>query len=323
MNLLLCCGDIETNPGPVSQDSEKSLMEAITEAIKNSEKNLSKNIKDIHTEMTNIKTEMRGLKDQFDQIKQDVENIQTDQLNVIRDVESIKKDITNIKEKGENLQLDIDQVSDDIQQVDIKLTDINERLETLERNSIRSNMRIFNMPYSEGEDRDINLRKIVIDRVLKPARLSINWRDDDLKYVKRIGESRDGRQPLMVVSFEYDDGKLRVYHGRATLRERQIRVGDDLTKSQRTTIQKLRAQGRWAYFHKGKLQIAERNGPVRNTSDSNTQEVNNNQTRVVKRAVRKLAPSTGEQEPEVMIIEDPVTSNNDPDNNDVQSTNHQ
>ena len=55
------------------------------------------------------------------------------------------------------------------------------------------------------------MKKAVVEHVLNVASPNDTWLHDDIKHIKSIGEIKDGRQPLTVVTFRYDDDKLRIY----------------------------------------------------------------------------------------------------------------
>ena len=59
---------------------------------------------------------------------------------------------------------------------------------------------------------------------------------------------------MVIMKFRHNDDKHTIYKGREALRERGIRVANDLTKRQRKQLNEEKAQGKLGYFYKGKLQ---------------------------------------------------------------------
>ncbi|WAR04823.1 hypothetical protein MAR_020192, partial [Mya arenaria] len=138
-------------------------------------------------------------------------------------------------------------------------------------------LRLNRMTYFNGTDAGMMSK---IDGIcLIPIVASPNdiWIADDLKYVKCIGDVKDGRQPLTVVTFRYDDDKYRIYKGRDELRKHNVRVGDDLTVKQRHQLKTLKSKGKVGYFFRGELR----------TMDSKTDHAGKTE-RAVKQARRML-----------------------------------
>lgn len=296
IQLLLTCGDIESNPGPVSQDSEQRLMESLSKLIITSENNLKIEMRNIQTQISEMRTEVQMLRKETETTKQDVIDLKQTNEKILAEVEVNKHDINSIVEKEENMQLDIDHLNEKVDKLDCAMENANERLEWFEREHIKQNMRVFNIPVDEG-DNNKSLKQIIVDKVLKIANPKINWNQDDLKFAKAISETRDGKLPMTIVAFRYDDDKHYVYQGRDVLREQGIRVGDDLTKSQRTELQRVRNEGKWGYFYKGKLQVKEKD---------DTKEFNNANERIVVKAKRRLthADKSQSNDPEIMVTEE-------------------
>lgn len=171
------------------------------------------------------------------------------------------------------------------------MTHVEGRLEQLERRSIKANMRIFNMPI-EGERTIESLKANVIKQVCNIATPGEKWEPDDLKYIKTVGEIKDGRCPLTIATLRHEDDKYRIYQGRDNLRKDNIRVGDDFTMHQRTKLQTLKDSGKWGYYHRGKLIIVDKRDNHRTENPVNERT----DQRLVKKAVRKLPPVHEEQE---------------------------
>ena len=60
---------------------------------------------------------------------------------------------------------------------------------------------------------------------------------------------------LTILTFRFEDDKARAYRGREELRKQGIRIGDDLTRTQRNTLSSLREHGKFGYFYKGQLHV--------------------------------------------------------------------
>ena len=124
---------------------------------------------------------------------------------------------------------------------------------------------------------------MILESVLKQACPAAKWEPDDRKSAYVIPVKDKSKPPLIIAKLRFDDDKFKIYKGRSELRKYGIRVGDDLTKTQRNTLKLLRDKGKTGYYYKGKLY-------VRDDTESNT---NNSQSsaptvREYRRGNRKL-----------------------------------
>ena len=228
--LLLLSSNIETNPGPLSE-SEQTLLNA----IKSSEARVLAEISDVKTESSTIKTEIPEVKSECSKTKTDLEKVKQTQTEMVK----VKARDKRLKE---TVQLDIDQLHEEFENKLDMITDIDDELDRLERENRKSTMRIFGLA-EEPDERNLDAKRIVTEKVLKVASSGEDWSPDDKQRAYRVGESKDGQPRLMLVTFRYCDDKFRVYDGRDILCKNGIRVSDDLVKRQRQKLNDLKAKG--------------------------------------------------------------------------------
>ena len=101
--------------------------------------------------------------------------------------------------------------------------------------------------------------------MLKIACPDIEWNEEDIVRTHRVGykseaedinDNNDGddvKQRTLLIKFLHWDKKMKVLKGREALREVGIRVGGDLTRRQRKTLQDLSACGTYGYYYWGEL----------------------------------------------------------------------
>ena len=152
------------------------------------------------------------------------------------------------------MQLDIDLLSEMFDEKLGVLDALETNIDNLEKESRKSTMRVFGIA-EDADEAGEKAQEIVTEKVLKPAYPEQDWEPDDIQRAYRVGTSNEDQPRMMLVTFRYSDDKFRIKAGRAVLRERGIRVSDDLTLRQRKQLQSLKAQGKTGYFHKGELKV--------------------------------------------------------------------
>ena len=119
----------------------------------------------------------------------------------------------------------------------------------------KDTVRVFGLRELANESYE-NIKKYVIDAVLKVARPDIEWSFKDIVRTHRVGNENTNKpdQPrILFIKFLHWDHKMDLYKGRDILREYDIHVGDDLTRRQRQTLKKLAENGKYGYYFKGQL----------------------------------------------------------------------
>ena len=247
--MLVLSADVETNPGPLSE-SEQTLLNA----IQASETRVLAEINDVKTNIDVMKNDFSEVKSECLKIKSDIDVVKSAQAKTDKQVKSLKTSMNNIQGVTETLQLDIDQMHENFEtKVDL-LADIEDELDRLDRENRKATMRIFGLPETINE-RSVDAKNIVTENVLKVACNDEEWSPDDLQSAFRVGESNDDQPRIMMATFRYADDKFKVYAERARLREKGIRVSDDLTKRQR---KKLKEKGYNGYFYKGQVHVRQK-----------------------------------------------------------------
>ena len=120
-------------------------------------------------------------------------------------------------------------------------------------------MRVFGLKEQVSESY-ATIKQYVIDKVLKVARPDIPWSLKDIVRTHRVGNKNPNNpdQPrILLIKFLHWDHKMELYKGRESHRERDIHVGDDLTRRQRQTLKRLADNGKYGYYYRGKLCIKE------------------------------------------------------------------
>ncbi|MEW8542875.1 MAG: hypothetical protein AB2693_05020 [Candidatus Thiodiazotropha sp.] len=248
--LLLLSRDIESNPGPTDMDT-------ILKAIQSSENKVLGEIRSVRSELASIKNDIATLKSDQIKTKLEINSMQQKQAGTANDVKNLQHDTQTLFSLKEQMQLDIDYLNEQIEQKEDTLNQLDKDIDRLEKYARADSLRIFGLPECTGESNE-NIREHVIRNVLKVACPSERWELDDIKKAYRVGKgTADGQPPVLLVRLRYDDDKSKIFEGRDLLRDKGIRVANDLTMRQRQLLKKLKDKGQTGYFYQGKLMIRE------------------------------------------------------------------
>lgn len=249
--ILLLSMDIETNPGPINPDDKTEILDA----IKSYSENLREDIHSVKQDVLKIQDEMKNVWTICNDVKDRVEKIDSKQKQFESQLRDIHKEIEDIRQEKDMIQLDIDAVQENCDQGVRNIKHIEDTIDGIERNYIKSNMRIFGLHELQNENRAI-LRERVVNEVLRVARPDIQWSPFCITDVYRLG--KPGRfARTIIVTFAASDVKFSVFEGREALRQKGIRVANDLTSREKASLSDLREKGQKGYFFKGKLHIRE------------------------------------------------------------------
>lgn len=274
-SLLLLSGDIEENPGPVSEDSENRILEAISSL----EYRITSEIKDVKLDITAMKNDISKIKLESYENKQEMIKIKHNQSSLAAEMASVQNEVEQLRDIKESLQLDVEYIHNKIEMQQSKLDDMNQDIDFIEREARKSTIRVFGLEESDQES-NWQLKDKVLNKVLKVSCPEEDWQKDDIKHVTRMGKRSDDYSRIVFLTFRFDDDKFKVYKGRDALRKNGIRVSDDLTRRQRAELNKLKRDGKNGYFYKGKLYAYE--------------QMNKSETRVKVKAKRKSSQNTRE-----------------------------
>ena len=243
--LLILAADVELNPGPVNEETQTLL-----KAISDSENRGLGEIQSVKNEMVLIRSELAEVKEDCIKTKLELNKTNQNQINIQTDVKNAQKDISDLYELRHQMQLDIDHLNDDFQAKIDLVEQMEDDIDALDAKSRNDTMRIFGL--EEGNEESYHdLKANIVDNVLKIACPEETWEQDDIKRAFRTGGSINGKPRIVIMKFRYDDDKHSIYAGRDILRERGIRVGNDLTRRQREKLKAVKQTGRLGYFYRG------------------------------------------------------------------------
>jgi len=230
------------------------------------ENNVMSELADMRTKIGIIQEEVAEVKSQCNQAYSDIVQLKEVYDETNSKVLKMETELESIKDFKERLQRDVEHMNAELKHKFEKLGELSDDIEKLERDSLKSTMRVFGLK-EDLHETDDNLRQTVMDNVLQVASPKEGWQGDDIKSAVRVGAKEDNVDRMVVVTFRNDENKSKVYNGRDSLRQRGVRVSDYLTRRQRTQLDDLRKCGKKGYFYKGKLVELEANrGEYTNSS---------------------------------------------------------
>ena len=172
--LLLCCGDVESNPGPSMEQTVKSSeskvngqetalggkIDKLMELLTTTREQIEIKFRSLED---NILAETGELKRQFSQLKDSVTSVETSLRQSKKDIESIQRDQNFITGRVKALE---------------------EKLERQERYSRRSNVLIYGMKEEASETFDNPAKLLTVLRKHFPQK---NWQECDIEIAHRLG----------------------------------------------------------------------------------------------------------------------------------------
>jgi hypothetical protein len=176
-------------------------------------------------------------------------SIKTD-ISSIKD--SLKSYISGIKARSDEMH---DTLHEEVGTNSAIMDKLADKVEYLERYSRRENLIIKGIPETVNE----NVKDLVFENVLNVTSPERGWTNGDISAYHRLGKARsaDGtpERPMpIIVCFACRDDNFLVLRNKKKL-NKDIKIGDDLTWSQRAEIQREFDDGKIAFFAGGKLVV--------------------------------------------------------------------
>ena len=178
--LLQSC-DVELNPGPLADAAgDAAGVDKILEAIKCSESRLLNQIQSVKSDISYLKTEMIGVKEECLSAARDIKVIKGKQAHIEGTLTTINEEIYSINDKQENTRLDVEHLDNELQRKCLEIDQLKLDLDRLEQYCKRSSMRIFGLQPLEHENPD-TIKEQIVNDVLKVACPDELWDQSAIK----------------------------------------------------------------------------------------------------------------------------------------------
>ena len=244
--ILLQCGDNEVNPGPATDT------QLILDAINDSGKKMTTEINAVKTEMHCVKSELKQLKSEVGGIKSKLSSIESHQVSLEKRVIEIEKAMEKLDYNNDVLVNDMESLSVQRDCEHERITALEDKICQLESNKLKCSLRVFGLPENESNSKSI--QTIIDENIFSVVRNNkLDIRTIPIVSAMRVGNV-EGRKPRMVImKFERFNDKLKLFKYRGILRDKSIRISNDLSYTQRQMIKNANQQGQRAYFKNGRL----------------------------------------------------------------------
>ena len=234
---LMLCGDIESNPGPLTEELIMELGRSLGTRLDN----LSTDLQSLRTTITSMSCQISELTKQLQKKEEDIE-----------DVKSRTKGLEGRVEKMEEEA---------------------ERQQIINR---QDNIVFFGIPEKEGRESEDDCVSIMVKLLNRHDPLR-RWKSDDMAKAYRVGKKKRGtdqeasgsdRPRPVLVKFNRGSDKRRLISNRTLRRDlhkANVTMNDDLTVKQRDTLKQLRDDGGVAYYRGTRLVSARRRQAVQDS----------------------------------------------------------
>ena len=260
---LLCCGDVEMNPGPnhnqpsVSENNNDSSDFASSDIAS---KILSE-IQSLGRKFEGMKTDISAIKHDIVSVKEHCHQIDVRCAGLEKENERCRHDIDYLKKIGKDNGSAIEFFADNMKDMRSEIAELKQEVDKLEGFSRRDNLRMYGVPsLTEGpEDYDACANAVVSVLNAADDNQDWQWASNDIVRAHRVGQSRDGSPRPMVVKFSRWRDKMYLLTSRQ-LRQRlakhgNVRLANDLTRSQAKIAAQAREEGKVAYIKNGKMMV--------------------------------------------------------------------
>jgi peptidoglycan hydrolase CwlO-like protein len=139
--LLFLSGDIELNPGPLTESSEEKILCAISA----SENRITAKIDKVQQELENLKCEVRKVKQDCSENKREIIDTKQKQQDILWNVERLNDNMQHLTDEYERLTLDVDHLSTELEIKNDKIDKLEMDAEMFEKESLKHRMRIFGL----------------------------------------------------------------------------------------------------------------------------------------------------------------------------------
>lgn len=247
--LLILAADIELNPGPGSDVTDKNT-QAILDAIRETRNEIS----EVKNEVRGVKSEIILMKSELNLMRKKVDEVEANQKEIDGRMRIIEEKVDVLRYDQEVLSGDMEAVSYGEDKRDSCLRNIEKQLLISESERLKSSMRIFGL--KEKESDDYSLKKLCEDEVLKEADTTeAKFDSNTLVKAKRVGvvDTNQGNDRMVIVQFANSHDKFRLFKFRDKLRIKGIRISNDLSFLQRQELKQAKLKGLNGYFKGNKL----------------------------------------------------------------------
>lgn len=233
--LLLCSGDIESNPGPNTRSESLFDIESLPEDPSEQMNLIFKLIKDVHTRSL--------LTSKFQtEITADVKAIKSGQKSLESKVSGIMKRLDALEEKSQNIDnvsLKVSSMTKTIEEVSARNNLFESRLNELEDRSRRDNLIFHGLPdnIETWQETESNTTRVI-------SSITDTFPADAIQRAYRLGSFMPNKSRPVIVKFASFKTKEKLLSLRSQFKHKNISISEDFSVATRTARRKLIAFGK-------------------------------------------------------------------------------
>lgn len=179
-HLILCAGDVETNPGPDKVDQVLALLKELTLSNEKFQKDASNKLKDIQTSVTDIKRRLSGVEERLKAVD-----------NLCHDVTTVNSVVQESQEQLKTIE------TKQLEQANLVVDDLNNRM--------RRNNLIFKGIPEEPKETWVDTERIINQFVLT----KLGFNAGEIERAHRIGRPKAGHiRPIVVKFLNFKDKSI-------------------------------------------------------------------------------------------------------------------
>ena len=237
---LLCCGDVEQNPGPTEKARQTRLTSVTTrddsskrESSSRRESTISSSSPTLSDILSSIKGMESTMNTKLDKVQGDVMDISDKFDSLSREVDTLRNEVSALRAENDNLKEENADMKADLVDMARVLENVNKNVDDLEGRSKRNNLIFYGIPKLNEKDSNEDCEGIVQDLLTDTLELA-----DTIEFdrVHRLGSRKNS--PIIARCTFYKD-KLKILKEKRKLKGGDVFIGEDYSQRVRDVRRKL------------------------------------------------------------------------------------
>ena len=255
LTVLLHIGGIESNPGPATNDDIMKEMKGMYDSF-------MKEFKEVRVDIQSVKMEIDKVKSVCEMLKETCNDLKKSTDDISKKVCEMDQRMNEMEMQQEANADKLDTLHCENEGLKTVIDDLGQEIDQLESRSRRENLRFFGLDEDENDSYEQCATTLV--NTLNKFFTSKTWTSEDIARAHRVGRKQGARNPRHLIAkfvkWSDVDSILKNHEAREKMKQAGLRVSTDLTRRQMTQIKQAQADGKFAYFHRGRLVVEERRG---------------------------------------------------------------
>ena len=253
LTVLLLIAGIESNPGPYTTDEIMAKLIEMGADLKNG-------IAEVKTGLSNVQNEVDQMKNACEVLKVSFDDLKNSTDNITGKIDEIEQRLDDIDMQQEADKDTLDTLACENEKLRSTVQGLEQEVDELESRSRRENLRFFGLSESENDSHEQCTSTIV--STLNEFFTFKKWSPEDISRAHRVGSRQSTRNPRQLIAkftrWSDVNSILQSREARERMKKDGLRISTDLTRRQIAQMKEAQANGKFAYFKKGRLVVEER-----------------------------------------------------------------